>query len=131
MLTLSDFCYDLNSGWVSLASTPNDSVECFYRFSCKQDIGVSNWDVYNFLLADTTTYIPLPKRGDTDGNNIVNISDAVTLISYIFGGGPAPDPLEVGDCDCNGLVNISDAVYLINFIFGGGPAPCPLYYGDR
>lgn len=62
--------------------------------------------------------------GDADGNEIVNISDAVVLISYIFGGGSAPDPLEAGDADCNQIVNISDAVYLIGYIFGGGAAPC-------
>jgi hypothetical protein len=62
--------------------------------------------------------------GDADGNQIVNISDAVYLITYIFSGGPAPDPLEAGDADCNGIVNISDAVYLISYIFAGGPAPC-------
>lgn len=62
--------------------------------------------------------------GDADGNTIVNISDAVFLIAYIFGGGSAPDPLLSGDADCNQIVNISDAVYLIAYIFGGGPAPC-------
>lgn len=64
--------------------------------------------------------------GDADGNGIYNISDAVYLISYIFGGGPAPDPMCLGDADGNGIVNISDAVYLIAYIFGGGPEPhCP------
>jgi uncharacterized Ntn-hydrolase superfamily protein len=62
--------------------------------------------------------------GDADGNSIVNISDAVYLISYIFGGGPAPDPLISGDVDCNDIANISDAVYLIAYIFGGGAVPC-------
>lgn len=62
--------------------------------------------------------------GDADANDIVNISDAVYLISYIFGGGPAPDPVESADVDCNLIVNISDVVYLIAYIFGGGPAPC-------
>jgi subtilisin family serine protease len=62
--------------------------------------------------------------GDADGSGIVNITDAVYLIAYIFAGGPAPDPLAAGDVDCNGFANISDAVYLINYIFGGGPAPC-------
>lgn len=66
------------------------------------------------------------KCGDADGNTIWNISDAVFLIAYIFGGGPAPDPLCLGDADGNGIVNISDAVYLISYIFGGGPEPhCP------
>ncbi len=62
--------------------------------------------------------------GDADGSGIVTISDAVYLISYIFGGGPAPDPLESGDADCSTVITISDAVYLISYIFGGGPAPC-------
>jgi hypothetical protein len=64
--------------------------------------------------------------GDADGNTILNISDAVYLITYIFGGGPPPTPYQVcnGDADCNCIVNISDAVYMISYIFGGGPAPC-------
>lgn len=63
--------------------------------------------------------------GDADFSGMVNISDAVYLISYIFAGGPAPHPIKlVGDADCNGAITISDAVYLINYIFAGGPAPC-------
>jgi PKD repeat protein len=62
--------------------------------------------------------------GDADGNGVVNISDAVYLVGYIFGSGPAPSPLEQADCDCSGTVNIADAVYLIAYIFGGGPEPC-------
>lgn len=62
--------------------------------------------------------------GDADANGIVNISDAVYLINYIFAGGPAPIPLDMGDVDCNGHVTISDIVYMVNYIFKGGPAPC-------
>lgn len=62
--------------------------------------------------------------GDADGSGIVNISDAVYLIAYIFGGGEPPNPSLAGDADCNGIVNISDAVYLIAYIFGGGNEPC-------
>ncbi|MBK7091751.1 MAG: M4 family metallopeptidase [bacterium] len=62
--------------------------------------------------------------GDADGSDEVTISDAVFLINYVFGGGPAPDPLLAADADCSLSVNISDAVLLISFIFGGGPAPC-------
>lgn len=60
--------------------------------------------------------------GDVDGNHIINIADAVYLISWIFGGGPAPvlDPLS-GDVDCNDYTNIADVVRLINYIFGGLP----------
>ncbi len=62
--------------------------------------------------------------GDANNSEVVNISDAVYLVNYIFASGPAPEPLESGDADCSDLVNISDAVYLVNYIFGGGPMPC-------
>lgn len=62
--------------------------------------------------------------GDADGDGLVNISDAVFVIGYIFGGGNAPNPYMAGDANCDALVNISDAVHLIAYIFGGGPAPC-------
>ncbi len=62
--------------------------------------------------------------GDVDDNDRVDITDAVFLVSYIFGGGPAPDPLESGNVDCNDRVDITDAVYIVTYIFGGGPAPC-------
>ncbi len=62
--------------------------------------------------------------GDADGTGIVNVSDAVFLINYIFSGGLPPVPVLIADCDCNSLVNVSDVVYLIAYIFSSGPAPC-------
>jgi len=70
--------------------------------------------------------IMLIGRGDANGDGDLNIGDAVYLITYIFKGGSAPDPLDAGDPNCDAAVNIGDAVYLINYIFKSGPAPgCP------
>lgn len=74
------------------------------------------------LLVYPSSSVPI--CGDADSSQIVNISDAVYMVAYIFGGGPAPKPLLAGDCDCNSIVNISDVVYLISYIFGGGSPPC-------
>jgi len=62
--------------------------------------------------------------GDADVSGAVDIDDVVFLIAYIFGGGPAPVPVESGDADCSGGVDIDDVVYLIAYIFGGGNPPC-------
>jgi len=62
--------------------------------------------------------------GDASGDAVVDISDAVYLIAYIFSGGQAPSPLLAGDANCDITVDISDAVYLIAYIFSGGAAPC-------
>jgi hypothetical protein len=62
-------------------------------------------------------------RGDVNRDGVINISDVVYLINYLFIGGPAPDPLALGDANCDGVVNGADVVYLINYLFIGGPPP--------
>lgn len=62
--------------------------------------------------------------GDVDGNNQIDITDAVFLVNYIFASGAPPDPLERGDVDCNNQVDITDAVYIVNYIFASGAVPC-------
>jgi hypothetical protein len=74
-------------------------------------------DPFSLTIA---TYV----TGDLDGNELINVSDAVYGIDYVFNEGPAPNPMECGDVNCDGSVNISDVVYLIDYIFGGGPPPC-------
>jgi len=62
--------------------------------------------------------------GDADASGTVDIDDVVYLISYIFGGGPEPNPVASGEVDCSGAIDIDDVVYLIAYIFQGGPEPC-------
>ena len=62
--------------------------------------------------------------GDADASGTVDVDDVVYLISYVFSGGPAPDPIESGDVDCSGAVDVDDVVYLISYIFSGGFNPC-------
>jgi uncharacterized protein (TIGR02145 family) len=67
--------------------------------------------------------------GDANGDDEVNVSDAVYIINYIFVGGDPPMPLESGDVNCDLTCNVSDAVWIINYIFVSFFNPCDLY-GD-
>lgn len=64
--------------------------------------------------------------GEANNDGLRNITDAVYLITYIFGGGAAPTPYPIcsGDANCDCITNITDAVYLIQWIFSGGASPC-------
>lgn len=73
-----------------------------------------------YIIPPDVVVIP----GDFDANGSVNISDAVSIIGYIFTGGDAPTNLLAGDNDCSGFINISDAIVMISYVFGHGPAPC-------
>jgi hypothetical protein len=67
-------------------------------------------------------------RGDVnhDGAELIDISDLMYLIDYMFLGGPEPQCLDEADVDGDAeLLNISDLVFLIDYMFIGGPAPLP------
>ncbi len=116
------FGLDFNGGSIgTLTGAPNLSGTYYFTVRCIDSSDPQKSDIFD---AQITVTSPAYTCGDADGNSLITISDAVFLITYIFGGGPAPVPLEAGDADGNGIVTISDAVYLINYIFGGGPAPC-------
>jgi hypothetical protein len=68
--------------------------------------------------------IPKTKWGEMIAAIETPTSGVLSLIAYIFSGGPAPNPLAAGDANCDSMVNILDAVYLIAYIFSGGAVPC-------
>ncbi len=107
-----------------LYGTPGYRAMYFFNVACHDSDNPAVCDTIYSIRVRVDSLPPQPLCGDADDNGIVNISDAVFLIAYIFGGGNTPDPLEQADSDCNGIVNVSDAVYLIAYIFGGGAPPC-------
>jgi hypothetical protein len=58
------------------------------------------------------------------GDGVVDLSDALYLINYLFKSGPAPSPLEAADVNLDEVVEIGDGIYLLNYLYKGGSAPC-------
>lgn len=107
-----------------ISGTPTFPADYFFTIQC-QDSDVPP-AVQHRSYSIKVDVAPIGVDGDVDGNGTITISDVVYLISYIFSGGPAPDPMSAGDVDCSSNITISDVVMLINYIFAGGPQPnCP------
>lgn len=71
-----------------------------------------------------------PRKGDINDDGLLNLSDAISLIHYLFGDGPVP-PVDStcahsdrGDLDCDGRHTILDIVILIDHVLFGSPALC-------
>jgi hypothetical protein len=62
-------------------------------------------------------------RGDANGDGVINVGDIVYLVSYLYKGGPAPNPLWTGDANSDSIVNVGDIVYLVSYLYKGGPPP--------
>ncbi len=64
--------------------------------------------------------------GDANNDGIVDLSDAIWLLNYLFKSGPPPIPyMCVGDVNNDDLVVVGDAIYILNYLFKGGPPPDP------
>lgn len=64
------------------------------------------------------------QRRDVNADGQVSVSDVVYLISYLFKGGPAPNPIQCADMNCDDWVLASDVIFLINYLFKGMTLPC-------
>lgn len=62
--------------------------------------------------------------GDATSDYVIDISDVVFGINYLFIEGPAPCPYHSGDTNCDGMVDVSDILCLINYLFCGSPISC-------
>ncbi len=93
-------------------------------------VGWRSWpsDVYLLKLSPPVPFI----RGHTNTDAELDISDAVCLLSYLFGaeGDPCkqrvPRCLDAADANDDGMIDIADAVSILSHLFASaGPLPEP------
>ena len=67
--------------------------------------------------------VPRFRRGDANGDARTNVSDAVTILDYLFVGRAALLCESAADVDDSDRVNLTDSVYLLGALFLGGTEP--------
>ena len=68
-------------------------------------------------------------RGDANNNDVIDLSDAISILDYLFQAGAPPPVWQAADVNDDETVNVSDPVYLLSHLFLGGakpPHPYPL-----
>jgi len=74
------------------------------------------------IVADVTLFI----RGDANGDRLLDISDPVTTLGYLYLGELAPPCLDGADATDDGKLDIADPVVTLEHLFkGGGSLPAP------
>ena len=67
-------------------------------------------------------------RGDGNDDGTIDLTDAITILNYLFLGGAAPGCLDAADSDDDEEIQLTDGIYTLSFLFSGGappPAPWP------
>ena len=62
-------------------------------------------------------------RGDGNSDTRIDLSDAISVLRFLFLGGRPPLCLDAADAEDNGFLNISDAVVVLSWLFLGRPPP--------
>jgi hypothetical protein len=69
---------------------------------------------------------PVLERGDADSDGRISITDAITVLRFLFTDGAAPGCLKAADSDDDGGLSITDAVRILGYLFRGDEAlPAP------
>lgn len=84
------------------------------------ELGHGRINCYQALtLASNYTYV----YGDANGDDVVNVADAIFLLNYLFRSGTLPDPPSAGDANGDCQVGLADVLYILNYLYRLGPTP--------
>jgi len=62
-------------------------------------------------------------RGDTDSTGILDVTDAVRILEFLFLSNFQLECLAAADSNADRKLDIGDAVFLLQFLFSGGSEP--------
>jgi len=84
-------------------------------------------DEYEAETTLTFKYDGIPfLRGDANESGTVDLSDAVALLNFLFGGGVASECHAALDADLSRVLDLSDALTILGYLFLNGPVlPAP------
>lgn len=107
------------------------------QISEEMESGEYNISVKNIVLTDVHTQqtlvdevvskltIPSYVIGDANGDDMINVTDIVSIISYILGEADSNFTLAAADINGDGAINVTDIVGVIDIILNANPDMTP------
>ena len=78
------------------------------------------------IAASVVVPVPRFRRGNVNGDTLLDISDAIGILGFLFlGQAEKVVCVDAADIKDKGSIDISDAISVLNFLFQGGVAPAP------
>ncbi len=106
-----------------------------YEIRSRFGASKSSWATCEIEIRPTVPPGARFRRGDADGSGVLDITDAIQVLNFLFTCREPCPPLgcaDAADADDNGVIEITDPVRILNFLFLAGlptPTPGPLACG--
>jgi hypothetical protein len=97
----------------NVVRVPGEPFDAGSQFEGASSVGLNNGLISVSIIGD----IGILMRGDANHDGILDLSDPVRILSYLFVGGPPPTCLEVADVNLDSSIDISDSILLLTFLF--------------
>ncbi len=112
---------------LDISAVADDQPTVYLRWTMGETDGGWQYCGWNIDDIQVTAYQYGAACGDANVDGVVDASDIIVLVNYLYLGSLPPNCEPVTSCadvNLDGLVDIADIIYLINYIFIGGPEPC-------
>jgi hypothetical protein len=113
-------CADLDSDGTGdlIANTSGE----FYVF-LNRTLPAASTDGNHNQIPDECEARPRFHRGDVNDDGILDISDGLCVLKFLFEGARRPSCLESSDANNDGSVDCSDSIMILGYLFLGSPPP--------
>jgi hypothetical protein len=124
--------------WRRVCTTEKEARECEAEIAANREVlvrvrarGECAWSDWSPELVIPAGFCRVPRfrRGDVNGSGLIDISDVIFGLAWLFQSGAPPPCIAAADINGDAGVDISDPIYLLIHLFLSGPSP-PAPYPD-
>jgi hypothetical protein len=105
------------------AANPRYAAAADFDGDGDPDIASVQWAAGTLAVFENLACPVRFRRGDPNADDVMNIADAITILSFLFAGGGALECSDSADANDDGIVNVADAIYVLAHLFDTGPLP--------
>jgi PKD repeat protein len=124
-LTIQSWSWTFGDGSTATVQNPSHTYSSPGTYTVKlmisgyQSVQSMEKPGYVVVQAPNRTFL----RGDGNTDGTVDISDAISVLMFLYTGGIAPPCHDAMDANDDGSVDISDPISIMVFLFNGGARP--------
>ena len=114
----NEYILETSGTILSIPVVISDDIEAGDYNIFLKDMVLTDVDAQQTLIEKVVSKLTIPSYvpGDANGDDLINVTDIVTIISYMMENNPEPFIFDAADVNEDGTINVTDIVGVINIM---------------